>query len=517
MFNQSMFKKTLLASLLLASFVSPVTASAAQGASSASTVPGPVAVKTAKYAVETYRNDVVDTLAKLVSFNTVADKTVPSDQNPVHIAFKKTLKEEAERLGFDYADHGWTVIIGLGQGTERVGIVTHGDVQPVDASKWKKSPFVLDRTSEPGKLIARGAEDDKGPIATALYAMKSIRDHQVPLTKRIELYVYMGEESDWGPLTEFLKTHVPPQMSITLDAEYPVVTAEKGGGTVAVTIQNANAQAASEGQPHIAGFKGGFFGTQIPEDAQAVVANATPEIEKQIRARGAKQEGMSYAFVWQDKNLTVTAKGVSAHSSKPQEGVNAVSMLADALAVQPWPNTTAGAVVNYLNDMVGTGIHGEKFGNIAYRDSFMGAMTFVPTVIRQLDDGIEVAINVRRPQGKSTEQLTNEINAALAQWQGRRVPLANVKIGVREPWILPNAPQVPTLLSTFSYFTGMKDPKPVAIGGGTNSRLFPNAVSFGPAMPGKKYTGHSEHEFITTKQLLLNLQMYTAVLVELAK
>jgi len=518
MFKNRTFKQTLLASLLLASFAVPGAASAAQGAvTSAAAVPGAVAVKTAKYAVETYRTDVVDTLARLVSFNTVADPVVPADKNPVHIAFKQALKQEAERLGLDYADHGWTVIIGLGQGAERVGVITHGDVQPVDASKWKKSPFVLDRTSEPGKLIARGAEDDKGPIATALYAMKSIRDNQVPLSKRIELYVYLGEESDWEPLTEFLKTHVPPQMSITLDAEYPVVTAEKGGGTVAVTMHNANAQAAAEGQPSVAGFKGGFFGTQIPEDAQAVLANATPDIEQAIRARGARQEGMSYSFAWQERNLTVTAKGVSAHSSKPQEGVNAVSMLADALAVQPWPNTTAGAVVNYLNEMVGTGIHGEKFGNIAYRDSFMGAMTFVPTVIRQLDDGIEVAINVRRPQGKTIEQLSNEINAALAQWQGRQVPLSNIKVSVRDPWVLQNPPQLKTLLSTFSYFTGMKDPKPIAIGGGTNSRLFPNAVSFGPAMPGKKYTGHSEHEFITTKQLLLNLQMYTAVLVELAR
>ena len=162
MFNQRTFKKTLLASLLLASSMASFISPLSSAAPSAAAVPGPVAVKTAKYAVETYRNDVVDTLAKLVSFNTVADKSVPSDQNPVHIAFKQTLKEEAERLGLDYADHGWTVIIGLGHGEERVGIVTHGDVQPVDASKWKKSPFVLDRTSEPGKLIARGAEDDKG-------------------------------------------------------------------------------------------------------------------------------------------------------------------------------------------------------------------------------------------------------------------------------------------------------------------------------------------------------------------
>ena len=73
-------------------------------------------------------------------------------------SLKEALKAEATRLGLDYADHGWTVIIGLGKGSERVGVITHGDVQPVDPSKWKKSPFVLDRTSEPGKLLARGAE-----------------------------------------------------------------------------------------------------------------------------------------------------------------------------------------------------------------------------------------------------------------------------------------------------------------------------------------------------------------------
>jgi len=516
-----MYKNVLLASMLLAAstaFAAPQAGAPGTTSTRATAgTPSEAAVGAAKYAVETYRNDVVDTLARLVSFNTVADARYPSDQNPVHIAFKQTLKQEAERMGLDYADHGWTVIIGLGKGEERVGIVTHGDVQPVDPGKWKKSPFVLDRTSEPGKLLARGAEDDKGPIATALYAMKTIRDRQIALNKRIELYVYMGEESDWGPLTEFLKTHVPPQMSITLDAEYPVVTAEKGGGTVAVTVPKAGAKAPAAGEPHIAAFRGGSFNTQIPEDAEALIVDATPEIEQQIRARGAQHEGMQYSFTWQGKDLAVRAKGVSAHSSKPQEGVNAVSMLADALAVRSWTNTTPGAVVNYLNDLVGTGYHGEKFGKIAYRDSFMGPLTFKPTVIRQLDDGIEVAINLRRPQGKTTEQLTGEINAALADWQTRQVPLANIKVGMREPWLLKNPPQLQTLLSTFSYFTGMKDAKAVAIGGGTNSRLFPNTVSFGPSMPGQKYSGHSEHEFITTKQLLLNLQMYTAVLVDLAR
>ena len=137
-----MYKNACLASLLLASSTVLAAAPAAASAASAA-APSEAAVSAAKYAVATYRNDVVDTLAKLVSFNTVADPRFPSDRNPVHAAFKATLKAEAERMGLDYTDYGWTVVIGLGKGTERVGIVTHGDVQPVDPTKWKKSPFVL--------------------------------------------------------------------------------------------------------------------------------------------------------------------------------------------------------------------------------------------------------------------------------------------------------------------------------------------------------------------------------------
>jgi dipeptidase D len=507
--------RTTIAGLLLA-----LIAGAAGAAPSAAAVPGEPAVKAAKHAVTAYRDDVVDTLAKLVSYNTVADKNIPFERNPQHLGFKKFLKEEAARLGFDFADYGHVLVIGLGpqEAQEKVGMIAHGDVQPVDPSKWKKSPFELDRTSEPGKLLARGAEDDKGPIATALYAMKSLKDLQVPLSKRIELYVYMAEESDWEPLVAFVKTHPLPQVNITLDAEYPAVTAEKGYGTVAVTFPKTAVDAPA-GEPAIAQFGGGFFGSQIPEDAQALVANASPALEAQIRQRAARQTGMRYTFERKGNDLVVNAKGVSAHSSKPEDGLNAISMLADALAVRSWPDSAAGAMVNFLNEMVGTGYLAEKFGNIAYRDNFMGPMTFAPTVIKQNAEGPQLAINIRRPQGKTAQQLGNEINAALAQWQGahQAVQLADVKVQIGDPWIQQDAPQLPVLMKVFSYFTGVRDPKPVAVGGGTNSRLFPHAVSFGPAMPHTVYTGHSEHEFITLKQLLLNLEMYTAVLAELAQ
>lgn len=481
-------------------------------------VPGPEAVKAARHAATAYRNDVVESLAAMVSFNTVADKAIPFESNPQHLGFKQYLKDQAARLGLDYTDHGYIVVIGLGQSSERVGIITHGDIQPVDPTKWKKSPFQLDRTSEPGRLIGRGTEDDKGPIATAMYAMKAIKDQNIPLSKRLELYIYMAEESDWTPLADFLKTHVPPQINITIDAEYPVVTAEKGYGGIRLTVPPLPAPA---NEAHVSTFGGGFFISQIPEDAKAVVTNATPALEAAIRKRAAAQTGMRYTFRRegeQQERLAIEARGVSAHSSKPEDGLNAISMLADALKVQAWPNNTAGALVNFLNDMIGTGIHAEKFGNAAYRDKFMGPMTLAPTVIKEGADGVELTINLRRPRGKTNAQVESDLRGALSAWQAKTgVTLTGLALQISEPWVQQSAPHVPTLLSVFSHYSGIKNPQPVSVGGGTNSRLFPSAVSFGPTMPGKVYTGHSEHEFITTKQLLLNLQMYTAVLVELAK
>jgi len=144
-------------------------------------------------------------------------------------------------------------------------------------------------------------------------------------------------------------------------------------------------------------------------------------------------------------------------------------------------------------------------------------MTVAPTTLKAGEQGLVLGINLRRPRGKTTAELTAEINTAFEAWKEQNQVRATLQAQIGEPWVQDNAPHLPTLMKVFSHYTGIRDPQPISVGGGTNSRLFPRAVSFGPTMPGKVYTGHSEHEYITEKQLLLNLEMYTAVLVELAK
>ena len=475
----------------------------------------PIAESTANYAVQTYKNDLVKSLIELVKYNTVAVKNIPSTENPIHIAFKKSLKQQAQLLGLDYQDHGYIIIIGLGKSEQRLGIITHGDVQPVTPSKWAQSPFELDTTSEPGKLIGRGTEDDKGAISTALYATKAIKDKNILLKKRIELYVYMGEESDWGPLRAFVKEHSLPQINITIDAEYPVVTAEKGYGTISMTFPFN--KLTIKNKPYLSDFTGGFFGSQIPEDASVTIENATKSLLAEIKQNAKQQKGMIYSYQWHNQQLTIKGLGKSAHSSTPRDGINAITHLAEILNNHQWPNTPSGAFVNFMNEYLGTGLYGENFGNIAYSDDFMGRMTVSPTVLKQTEQGIELNINIRRPVGKTKQQLLDEINKVLTTWQEQNnITLLSLNNYIGKPFVQNDAPHIDTLLKVFSHFTGIKDAKPIAIGGGTNSRLFPNAVSFGPSMPNTEYTGHSEHEFITMKQLMLNLKMYTAVMIELA-
>jgi len=475
-----------------------------------------VAEQTANYAVTQYSKAMESSLAELVTFNTVAKEGVNSPDNPIHIAFKQALKKQALELGFDFVDHGYIVVIGYGEHKERLGIITHGDIQPVDATKWQKSPFLLDKTSEPGKLIARGTEDDKGAISTALYAMKAIKDRNIALNKRIELYVYMAEESDWGPLEAFVANHELPQVNITIDAEYPVVTAEKGWGLLKYQFEKSHIE---KKIPYIDTFIGGYFASQIPEDAKATLYNVSPNLVKQLKKNAPSFSPATFSFEQKGNVLHVFARGVSAHSSKPQEGVNAIPYLAALLnSVQsPWPNNGAGSMVNFINDNIGLDVNGVHFGDIAYSDDFMGPMTVSPTVIVDEKQYTQLHINLRRPKGKDKAVLIKQINDAVSRWQLQ----TNAKIQalppyIGEPFVQDNAPQTETLLHVFSHYTGIKNAKPIAIGGGTNSRLFPNAVSFGPSMPNKAYTGHTEHEFITVEQFKLNLKMYTAAFIELA-
>ena len=484
-----------------------------------SDTPSTVARAVADHAVAGYFDAVVSTLADLVAFRTVAEPGVPNARHPEFLRLKGYLARKAAELGLEFEDHGAAVLLCVGASDDRLGLLTHGDVRPAHEATWAGDPFALDSRSEPGRLLGRGVEDDKGPLAAALYSMKALGDQGTPTRRRVELIVSLSEESDWTPFREFLARWVPPQLNIALDAMYPVVTAEHGSGMVYVTLP-------PEGQPpqgphddaQLVSLMGGRFGSQIPAEAEAVVTGAGPGLAAALLGHLDGSADVAVDIETTGDTLRIRARGVAAHSSTPWEGRNAVTHLAALLGTRPWPPTPAATMVRFINDLIGTDHHAERFGAVAYAHHFMGPLTLALTTLTPADGGGLVAgLNIRRPVGRSREEVEAAIRATLDDWRQRTGSPLDYTLDIGEPYYLKSAPHIPVLLDIFRFYTGRVAAGPIAIGGGTQARLLPNGLNFGPAMPDEPYTGHSEHEFMTIDRLRLSLQMYTGALVELAQ
>ncbi len=175
-------------------------------------------------------------------------------------------------------------------------------------------------------------------------------------------------------------------------------------------------------------------------------------------------------------------------------------------------------MVRLVDDLVGTGDYAERFGDVAFSHDFMGPLTLSLTTLGHDEEGRLVAgINIRAPMGRSSSELREVVAGAVEAWITQTgIETVDHSMLTSDPYYLEDAPHISTLLDIFRHYTGRHDAGPVAMGGGTHARLMPNGVNFGPSMPGEPYTGHSEHEYMTVAQLRLNLEMYTAMLVELA-
>lgn len=474
------------------------------------------AERAAEHAARHYDAAQIQLLADLVTFKTVHTEGLANAKNPEFRAFAAYVKQHADEFGLNFTDFGSVLIVSLGDAEKRLGVITHGDVQPADPSKWAKSPFVLDAETEPGKLIARGTEDDKAAIATALYAMKTVKELGIPLKRRIELWISLTEESDWEPFQAVLAKNPPPEINIGIDAEYPVVVAEKGWGRLIVKLA-ADANAAPA-KPYVRLFEGGAFISQVPEDARIEIAGAGDALLRRIRQRtDADDSGVKYRLTRDGDVLNIVAKGRAAHSSKPEQGLNALTHAAALLEGEKLTDTAAGRAVHFTNVLLGTGLYGKRFGNAAYSHDFMGPLTVNLSTVKTGPDTVELAINTRAPAGKTAEQLEAEMRSAIAGWaQALSIETPPVETLLSDAYLPEKPVQVEPLLAVFRHYTGIEDARPISIGGGTNARLLPNGVNFGPSMPGEPYTGHSEYEYITRAQMTLNLKMYAAMLAWIA-
>ena len=478
---------------------------------------------------------VLGSIEQMVALPTVRDAKIPPHESPAIIAFGQLVEKMAKDFGLQYrnVDNRIFEVTLPGTSGEDFGILTHADVVPVVPAEWvldgkQIDPFKVTRVGE--RLYGRGTIDDKGSIATVLYAMKAAKDAKLPLKRGIRLMIETTEETGGDAMKYYRERTKLPDYNIVLDSKYPAVVAEKGTGAIKASFADVKTDAQ---QPAITAMAGAASANAIAQTATATIeagdAAALAAVAQQLQAakdgfvaRNQQYGKFSIDVVPGAGKVDIKVTGASAHGSRPEEGVNPVPRLAlflqDALLpaggkalLQKNQYTEA---VRYINGVYGLDYLGKGL-SVGYSDDFMGPLTISPNLIKPGNGQLEVTANARMPRGKTPEQLKAEVEKGIANWSAAaQVP---VKIDYTQGnWMArdPKGAWLATLLNIFGDTTGL-DAKPVPTAGSTTAKLMPNAINFGPAMPGKKYTAHNALEYQELPDLRADMQMFTEMLVRI--
>ena len=139
-------------------------------------------------------NGMTETLDRLIRIPSVRGEAKPGAPfGEAPLAVLQEVLRIASEMGFyirNY-DNRLAVVDLYGQQDAAIGILCHADVVAA-GTNWAYDPFRA--TRDDGKIYGRGAIDDKGPLVSALYALKYLKEQHDPLKHNVRLIVGTDEE-----------------------------------------------------------------------------------------------------------------------------------------------------------------------------------------------------------------------------------------------------------------------------------------------------------------------------------
>jgi predicted dipeptidase len=465
----------------------------------------------------------VPLLSEVIQFPTYENNT------EAHDAQKAWLAKTATDLGFVVRDAGKITEIELPgpKGAPVLGLVIHGDVQPVDADAWSFPPFA--GRVENGYVEGRGSADDKGPLVQALLAMKALKESGVARTHTVRLLVGSEEESKATEMGEYLKSHTPPDYSLVLDAEFPVIVGEKAWDGLA--LGTTLAERGESKLPYtVVSIDAGLSPSIVPDHAEVklrwrpgVPMNWDRYIADIEKAKSKLPEGTRLATGFDEINnlFRVVAYGKSAHSGMNiTGGRNALVALARVLEGK-LPAGGADDLLAFAR-IAGRDLHGGGLG-ITDSDPVWGRYAVNVATIKPSEKDptkTRLFINLRRIPPRTAAQakayLEKFVSTFNAKTGASLSVLADEGYFEDEPLVFnPNAKIVRRLMDDYTRATGAKA-KPGVIGGGTYAKRLPNSIAFGMWFPGKPYPGHDLDEKISVDDLQRGARVLIYALTDIA-
>ncbi len=413
--------------------------------------------------------------------------------------------EMASEMGFRTKNYdNYVCAVDFNELENKLDILAHLDVVPGGDGWSVTEPF--DPVVKDGKLYGRGTIDDKGPAVAALYAMKAVRDLDIPLKAGVRLILGTDEECGSSDIRYYYGIEKEAPMTFSPDASFPVVNIEKGGlqGKFESRFEE------STETPRVVSFKAGIKSNVVPGEASAVVEGIDPEEIRDYCDAVSELNGISFNLTTQGEKTTITAKGLQGHASTPDKGRNALTGLLEVISRLPVSHSTGFERLKALNSVFP---HGDWLGEaagVAMSDELSGKLTISLNMMDYDGSSLNGTFDCRAPLCATKENLLDVIKAKLAEYG---IVLQNDDI--KPPHHVPGDSEfVKTLLRCYENYTGKKG-YCISMGGGTYVHRLENGVAFGSTMPGSENNMHGPDEFAVIEDLLTSAKIFTQAIIEL--
>lgn len=405
--------------------------------------------------------------------------------------------DTGRRMGFSVTDiEGYAGVVEWGEGEPRLGILVHTDVVPA-GDGWTYPPFGGE--VHDGRIYGRGVLDDKGPAVSVLYAMAALKDAGFTPKGTVQLIIGTDEETEHRGLDRYLEKRPAPHFGFSPDGEFPVIHGEKG------IIHLSLVETDPCDDDLIQSVEGGHRPNMVPETCTCrFTRGLTTEEADRV---GSISRDMMGENDWELDGDTLTIRGIAAHGSMPEKGVNAIGrllVLLDKAGLLP-----VAGLIPMLAKRVGLNYDGKAMG-LDLSDAATGHLTLNLGELHINETESRAVLDVRYPATKSGD----DVLAILSERAAEAGAEVKVRIHHLPLFLEKDSDIVQSLLGVYRDVTGDMA-EPFTIGGGTYAREIPNAVAFGPLFPGRPDVMHQKDEYLFIDDMVQFTRIYARAIAKL--
>ena len=444
--------------------------------------------------VRPYREEMLKSLKELIAIDSTYDESTRDAQNPFGKGVSKALQYVAalaKRDGFIVNNYdNYIVEILTNELEPNITIMAHADIVPVGTG-WPQDPFTM--VEKDGTLYARGVADDKGPLLSAYYGLKALRDNNLLGNYQVRFLVGGNEERGSLCMEHYFQTlkKKQPTYGFSPDSAYPLTYAEKG---IIGFVVKANINL-----PQVVSMKGGVASNSVIEKCEVLLEEDDFDLVTFLN-----EKEVDYSYIIKGHKLVLTFNGLAAHGSVPWMGKNAALNALKYLG-EYYKNADLLKLYDLYSMPRGEGV------NAAAHSEDMGDNSLNVGLFSYENGKLEMVVNYRHIETVTAEQMINNIKEASK-------PYEIEVLGVSPLLYYPKDSElITTLLRVYQEETGDYKTPIIASGGGTYAKEADNVVAFGMDYPGYDCKMHGVNECTEKRFLFESMGIYAHAIVELGK